>query len=160
VEEVHTIPNASATAFAASVAGHTRVPGRRLEVVGQATAWLLAPQSGYSNLADRLGVAPAIVCSSSWYRMFLWRRLGMSITAGASPRPAGPAGGAKMAAPRRRIVTSTDVTCVDAGQLGIGDQSGVEVQPLRVLAGDAVPEVDELEEHHPGWSARVRLASA
>src|SRR5262249_14475712 len=36
-----------------------------------------------------------------------------------------------------------DGTLVDLGQLRVGDQLGVKVQPLRVVAGDGVPELDE-----------------
>src|SRR5512142_419890 len=39
-----------------------------------------------------------------------------------------------------------DATPVDARQFGIGDDLAVEVQPLRVLTGEGLPELDELHQ--------------
>ena len=36
-----------------------------------------------------------------------------------------------------------DPPLVDPGQLGVGDHLAVEVEPLRVVPGDLVPELDE-----------------
>ena len=43
------------------------------------------------------------------------------------------------------MVTNQMPPLVDPGQLGVGGELGVEVEPLRVVPGDAMPELDEAQ---------------
>jgi hypothetical protein len=65
----------------------------------------------------------------------------------AVPVPSGPGTQAAEdcgpAAPHR---DEPDVPLVDAGQFGVRDQFGIEVQPLEVVPCNAVPELDETHE--------------